>query len=128
MIVPQTTSLIKRAAELTGIGEKTILLRTRDRQVNTVRTAIFQALIDLGHTRNRIAEAFACDAKTIQWALDHPSLASLTLLRQLTSTMPFRDCGSGQSYGICSKCGKGHGYVAHQSKPTAPAIGLRYSR
>jgi hypothetical protein len=127
MIIPQTTALIKRAAELTGIREKTILLRTRDRQVNAVRAAIFQALIDLGHTRNRIAEAFACDAKTVQWALDHTSLAALTLLRQLKSSMPYHDCGSGHVYGICPRCHQAHGYVAHQSERKV-AIGLRYSR
>lgn len=135
MIIAQTTALIKRAAKLTGLSEKSILRRTRDRQVNAVRAAIFQALLDLGHTRNRIAEAFGCDAKTVQWALDHPGENTSIITHQLNSSMPYQDCGSGQEYGICPQCNKGHGYIAKESRgvkpftgPTAPAIGLRYSR
>ncbi len=116
MIIPQTTALIKSAAKLTGLREKTILIRRRDKEVNAVRAAIFQTLLDLGHTRNRIAEAFACDAKTVQWSLDHPGPNTAILTRQLSSSMPFHDCGSGYSFGICPRCKRGHGYIAHSKQ------------
>ncbi len=138
MIIPKTTALIKRAAALTGLREKAILLRTRDKQVNAVRAAIFQSLLDLGHTRNRIAEAFGCDAKTVQWALDHPGENTAILTRQLASEMPYHDCGTGHIYGICPQCQQAHGYIAmrkeglpppaRQPKPTKVSIGLRWSR
>lgn len=118
MIIYQTTRLIKAAAKLTGFTEKSILLRTRDKEVNAVRSAIFQILLDLGHTRNRIAQAFGCDAKTIKWALDHPTAQSRTITRQLLCEeegLVFRDCSSGTDYGICRSCGKAHGYVIRLS-------------
>lgn len=127
MIVPQTVLLIKRAAALTGHSSRAIITSRRNRSINAVRSAIFQVLLDLGHTRNRIAEAFACDAKTVQWALDHPGENTAIITRQLASEMPFRDCGSGHVYGICPRCKQAHGYVAKE-KTTAVSIGLRYSR
>lgn len=139
MIIPQTTRLIKAAAKLTGLREKTILLRTRDKAVNAVRTAIWEILLDLGHSRHRIAEAFGCDARSVKWAVEHPTGESRTLAHKLRLDSPeYYDCGSGHAYGICPQCGKGHGWILYrkerlpsadgQPKPATVAIGLRYSR
>lgn len=36
-----------------------------------------------------------------------------------TRSYPYRDCGSGQHYGICTVCGKGHGHILYQDgKPS----------
>ena len=117
MIIPQTTNLLKRAADLTGIPAKAILRTKRNARVNAARAAIWQILQELGHNRQRISEAFGCDFKTIQWGLDHPSSASRKLACDLRTIADpgiiagHHDCGSGIGYGICPQCQRGHGYI-----------------
>lgn len=123
MIIPQTTDLLKRAAEITGMSATEILRTKRDRRINAARAAIWEILIQLGHARHRIAQAFGCDAASVRWAVDHPTGESRYIAHRLRTPdsenifSGYHDCGSGIAYGICSKCGKGHGWIIRITAP-----------